>query len=412
MVIQTIFFILFTLWYIYSVKPSNPDQTPLKAVVSFFVSAPGEKLLMHDIVGNLHLHTTSSDGTGTHDEVAAAAVRAGLDFIVYTDHNTWTSGIEGWHHDPATGRDILRLMGQEVNDQHREPECNHLLCHFVCSDLNGVAADPQQLIDTAQARGGLTFLAHPFERPTIEPEYVYPWVDWDIEGFTGLELWNAMSDAKWRLNPFIPLGILGAYIPNWVFSAPFSETLAKWDELLATGQKVVAIGNSDAHAMSFTWKMLTRTVYPYEFCFRAINTHLLLTNPLADEVNRARLQIYNALKSGHCYVSYDLIASPTGFTFSAASGSTQVIMGDTLSLHNEAVLQITSPHKAKLRLIKDGQLLLETKDTHIKWVTTEPGVYRVEAYRRYWGQQKGWVFTNPIYIVTTQPEQDVMPCDR
>ena len=51
-------------------------------------------------------------------------------------------------------------MGQEVNDQNLEPECNHLLCHFVDSDLDSVAADPQKLIDTALERGGLCFLAH------------------------------------------------------------------------------------------------------------------------------------------------------------------------------------------------------------------------------------------------------------
>ncbi len=352
---------------------------------------------MYDIVGNLHLHTIASDGTGTHAEVAAAATNAGLDFIVYTDHNTWTDNIEGWYSNPDTGRKLLRLMGQEVNDQSREPEVNHLLCHFVCSDLTSVAANPQQLIDTTHQRGGLTFLAHPIERPGLAPEYVYPWVDWDITGFTGLELWNAMTNAKWRLQPLWQ-AILGTYLPNWVLTAPFEELLDKWDELLTTGQKVVAIGNSDAHAMSFTWKILTRTVYPYEFTFKAVNTHLLLSQPLAQDVNQAKVQIYNALKTGHCYVSYDLIGSPAGFTFIGTSGPNQVIMGDTLALQKEAVLQVSSPHKAKLRLIKDGQLLLETTDSQLEWRTTESGVYRVEAYRRYWGQQKGWVFTNPIYI--------------
>jgi len=353
---------------------------------------------MYDVVGNLHLHTTASDGSGTHDEVASAAVRAGLDFIIYTDHNTWTNGVEGWYHDSETGRDVLRLMGQEVNDQNLEPERNHLLCHFVCSDLNGVAAEPQDLIETVTGRGGLTFLAHPIEFKGHRDVELYPWVSWDISGFTGVELWNAMTNVKYRLKN-VAIGLLGSYLPNWVLSGPFPEMLAKWDELLANGEKVVAIGNSDAHAMPITWKIFTRTIYPYEFCFRAVNTHLLLTEPLEREVDRARRQIYNALKSGRCFVSYDMIASPTGFIFTGASGSNQeVMMGDTLTLQSEAVLRVHSPHKAKLRLLKDGKLLKETRSTHLEWRTTEPGVYRVEAYRRYWGQQRGWVFTNPIYI--------------
>ena len=351
-----------------------------------------------DIVGNLHLHTTASDGTATHDEVAAAAARAGLDFIIYTDHNTSVDGVAGWYHDPANGRKLLRLMGQEVNDQALEPECNHLLCHFVSSDLTSVASDPQQLIDTVDQHGGLTFLAHPIERPGYGPaKQMLPWISWDISGYTGIELWNAMSDVKWRLRS-IPRGLAGAYMPNLVLSGPFPEMLAKWDELLMSGEKVVAVGSSDAHAWSATWKIFTRVILPYEFLFRAVNTHLLLDEALDKDVDRAGQQIYNALKAGHCYVSYDLIAAPHGFSFEATSGSQRAVMGDTLALQSTATLRVTSPHRARLRLIKDGKLLLEKKGKSLEWSTSEPGVYRVEAYRRFWGEKRGWVFTNPIYV--------------
>src|SRR6185295_11142416 len=113
---------------------------------------------MSEIIGNLHLHTIASDGTGSHDEVAMAAVRAGLDFIVYTDHNIAVEGREGWYRPAANGREILRLMGQEINDMQLVPELNHLLCHFVSEDFQDVAAKPQALIDAVNARGGVTFL--------------------------------------------------------------------------------------------------------------------------------------------------------------------------------------------------------------------------------------------------------------
>ena len=29
---------------------------------------------------------------------------------------------------------------------------------------------------------------------------------------------------------------------------------------------------------------------------------------------------------------------------------------------------------------------------------TEPGVYRVEAWKSYLGIKRGWVFSNPIYV--------------
>lgn len=353
---------------------------------------------MLDIVGNLHLHTTASDGTGSHDDVAAAALKAGLDFIIYTDHNTWVDGVAGWYCHPATGQRLLRLMGQEVNDQNLIPERNHLLCHFVSSDLSDVAIDPQQLINTTQERGGLCFLAHPLERPGLgAAAKIYPWERWDVSGYTGIELWNAMTDVKWQLRS-IPRGLIGGYLPRQVLTSPFPEMLIKWDKLLATGRKVVAIGNSDAHAWSISWRMFTHVYYPYEFLFRAVNTHLLIDRPLDDDFSQARSQIYQALKAGRCYVSYDLIASPTGFSFSGVSGTHQAIMGDTLPLKGPATLHVESPHRAKLRLIKDGQPVIETYDYGFSCRTHEPGVYRVEAYRRYRGRLRGWVFTNPIYI--------------
>ncbi|HKJ28529.1 MAG TPA: PHP domain-containing protein, partial [Anaerolineales bacterium] len=80
---------------------------------------------MHEITINLHMHTVYSDGFGTHKELAQAAVRAGLDAIIVTDHNIWVKGIEGYHHE---GEDrVLVLVGEEVHDQARLPQKNHLL---------------------------------------------------------------------------------------------------------------------------------------------------------------------------------------------------------------------------------------------------------------------------------------------
>jgi hypothetical protein len=353
---------------------------------------------MPEIVGNLHLHTSTSDGVKTHAEVAAAAIRAGLDVMIYTDHNITVAGMEGWYQDPASGREVLRLMGQEINDVRLEPELNHLLCFFVTEDLQPLAANPQRLIDAIHERGGLTFLAHPLERPGIAgAQQTYPWVNWEIAGFTGIELWNAMTDVKWQLRTK-KRGVLGAYLPNLALTGPFPEVLAKWDELLATGQKVVAIGNSDAHGMAFSLGPLRRTIYPYEFLFQAVNTHILLETPLARPVGQARQQIRQALSQGHCFVSYDRLTSSRGFSFTAESGSAQAGMGDTLELQGAGMLRVSSPHPAKLRLLRNGRLLAETTGVKLEVEITEPGVYRVEAYRHFWGWLRGWVFTNPIYV--------------
>jgi hypothetical protein len=64
-------------------------------------------------------------------------------------------------------------------------------------ELSPLADDPQRLLDGVVQSGGLAFLAHPFDPPA--PAFGEPdisWVDWDVKDFTGIELWNAMSEFK------------------------------------------------------------------------------------------------------------------------------------------------------------------------------------------------------------------------
>jgi Predicted metal-dependent phosphoesterases (PHP family) len=109
----------------------------------------------YEVVGNLHVHTVYSDGTADHRGVARAAARAGLDFVVVTDHNVWVHGVEGY----TDG--VLLLVGEEVHSVRRYPQVNHLLVYGAEAELAPRAADPQQLIQEVDERGGICFLAHP-----------------------------------------------------------------------------------------------------------------------------------------------------------------------------------------------------------------------------------------------------------
>ena len=42
------------------------------------------------VKGAYHVHSERSDGTGTSDDIAAAAARAGLQFVILTDHGNGT----------------------------------------------------------------------------------------------------------------------------------------------------------------------------------------------------------------------------------------------------------------------------------------------------------------------------------
>ncbi|HEX7975394.1 MAG TPA: hypothetical protein VF498_13380, partial [Anaerolineales bacterium] len=61
--------------------------------------------------------------------------------------------------------------------------------------------------------------------------------------------------------------------------------------------------------------------------------------------------------------------------------------------------QIRLPRPCECRLIKDGKAIKtwQKRDT-CTYITTEPGVYRVEAYIEYLGRLRGWIFSNPIYV--------------
>ena len=350
-----------------------------------------------EITVNLHMHTTYSDGSGTHKDIAAAALEAGVDVVIVTDHNVLVQGFEGYY--KGKNKKILMLIGEEVHDQARDPQKNHLLALGATRELATFAENPQRLIDQVRDAGGLSFLAHPNDpaAPAIK-ETDITWEDWSVQNYTGIELWNALSELK-TVVPTKLHAAFYAFFPALVAHHPIPATVAKWDELLAQGQRVVAVGGSDAHALRLSLGPISRVIYPYEFHFRAVNTHVILAEPLSGEVNTDKKLIYDAMSQGHCFVGYDLPAPTRGFTFTAQGFEKNVIMGDELPAKNGVTLQAKLPAQAEMRLLKDSQVIQTWKNKlSFAHITTEPGVYRVEAYRRYLGKLRGWIYSNPIYV--------------
>ncbi len=72
--------------------------------------------------------------------------------------------------------------------------------------------------------------------------------------------------------------------PHTWHTIPHPLTIRKWDELTTSGIRVVAIGGSDAHALSARLGPLHAIIYPYPFHFQSINTHLLVANPLSGDL--------------------------------------------------------------------------------------------------------------------------------
>ena len=198
---------------------------------------------------------------------------------------------------------------------------------------------------------------------------------------------------KLPAHPFLYL------FPKFSNHQPPHEHLSKWNELLSSGKKIVAIGGADAHALHVSAGPLHRTVFPYEFHFKGITTHLLTPSALTGDLEPDKKMIYDAFAAGHCFVAYDLPASTRGFTFTAQGRDVTAIMGDEITAAGGITFNIKLPQVADCRLLKDGKVLQTWTNREIcTHITTEPGVYRVEVYRRYLGIQRGWIFSNPIYI--------------
>jgi hypothetical protein len=224
------------------------------------------------------------------------------------------------------------------------------------------------------------------------------WEAWGVKGYTGIELWNAFSEFKSLIKSKLH-AVYYAYTPQRIARGPHPDAIRKWDELLIAGQRVVAIGGSDAHALPARMGPLRRTLFPYEFHFRCVNTHLLLPKELSGDLVEDKRMILEALRTGHAFIGYDLPAPTRGFRFTAQGKDTGAWMGDEILSENGVTLQIRLPRRAECILIKDGEALKTWLDRETcLHITSESGVYRVEVYLHYLGQRRGWIFSNPIYV--------------
>jgi hypothetical protein len=352
---------------------------------------------MPEISINLHIHTVHSDGTGSHQEVAEAALDSGLDAVIVTDHNILVQDQEGYY--TQGEKRVLVLVGEEIHDNNTPARNNHLLVIGAGKELVGMADDTQRLVNTINELDGLSFIAHPID--PAAPKFNqsdFSWDKWDITGYTGIELWNGFSEFKTRLKN-IPAALWYAYFPKLIARGPIPETLAIWDRLTSTGNRVVAVGGSDAHAMHRNLGPFKRTVFPYRFHFKSVNTHLLLPTELTGTLETDRGLILGALRAGHAFVGYDLPFPTTGFRFTASSGEEKAIMGDEIPFQSGTILASKLPLPGECILIKDGKKIKKWPNrTRVKYEVPAAGVYRIEVYFPYRGRRRGWIYSNPIYI--------------
>jgi hypothetical protein len=132
---------------------------------------------------------------------------------------------------------------------------------------------------------------------------------------------------------------------------------------------------------------------PYYRSFHNSSTHVLA--PKLDEPT-----IRSALKNGHAYVSHDWMCDPTGFRFDAiADGKQAAIMGDEVKLSDGLKLTAKLPAPAYIRLLHQGKEVAKAEGkTDFEYAVKEAGAYRLEAWLKFDGEWRPWIFANPIYV--------------
>ena len=353
---------------------------------------------MHELKFAIHIHTYYSDGNASHQELTEIAENAGLDGIITTDHNIWLKDLEGYYGE--NDNKVMLLVGEEIHNRKLDPPGNHMLVIGAQKEMSPFGENPQNLIDQTKRVNGLTFLAHPIEDALdMFNEDAFSWRDWQIDDFSGIELWNQMSEFKSVTNN-LGSAVVNALFPKRMTTGPLERTLALWDELIAAKKRpIIAIGGVDAHKIMKKIGPFTINLYPYLHHFKSISTHILIDKPLKSNFNEDRKSVIKAISLGHCFVAYDLPAPAHGFRFTAHNDDGHFMMGDQVEIRGGITFQIRLPQKNLCRLFRDGTLVKEWTNRDVcTYNTKEPGVYRVETYIPYKGRLRGWIFSNPIYI--------------
>jgi hypothetical protein len=354
---------------------------------------------MFDYAGAIHFHSSYSyDARTPLEQIVEAGAKAGLDFAIVTDHfrlDARQEGWEGYHTAPGLSRRLLMLVGEEIS-----PRYNHYLAFSIQKPIVvwKTQSQAQAVIDAVNAQGGFGFIAHPDHggAPLVGAR-AYPWIDWNVTGFTGLSIWDLMGD--WISALSSPWGAFYAcWRPEQVLRGPKQQTLARWDELSKKGN-CFAIGEVDNHGHHKRYFGLRWHLFPFEWAFRTVRTHVLLEAPFSGDAAADQARVLEAVRTGRSYVSLDLWNDPKGFSFEVFDDRQRAGMGQRFRREGPALLEAKTPEGGRFRVIRNGQMIWEEHARpHIERDLDLPGVYRLEVDQFVRGRWRPWIYSNPIWV--------------
>jgi hypothetical protein len=345
------------------------------------------------VYGGYHVHSTRSDGTGAPDDIAAAAARAGLRFVILTDHGNATRAPDP----PAYRHGVLVIDAVEISTSG-----GHVIAlHLERAAPYPLAGEPRDVVEDIHRLGGWAFVAHP-----DSPKPELRWTAWNVP-FDGLEWLNADSEWRDETAGHLAMTVVRSLVrgPESVaslFARP-DRTIARWDG--ATRRRsVVAVGALDAHA-HLPWsedapRHASALALPsYAEMFGTIAQAVPLDRPLAGDAAADAERLLAAIHRGRTFTIIRAIAGPATLVFTAAQGETTAGMGDRLetpgveTTFRAAVPGVAAAHVA---LMQDGREVRSGPGSVAYAGVPPPGAYRVEV--TYPGVAMPWIVSNPIYI--------------
>lgn len=360
------------------------------------------------VLGAIHLHSQYSDGGGSIAEIATAAERAGLDFIVLTDHNTSAARREGFE---------KRMGSVDVFvEMEASLAAGHLLTfysHTPARDLEDETVRNlswKHFLGEGHTPGLFVVVAHPTNIKN-------PWTRLDRVA-EGLEVVNFDSNWQFQLaNSVLGFSLTAALIPfnNFLSALRFFQHNPKdfqaWDTWNSVQPGRIGILAHDTHAKLKLNDEISLRWPDYLPTFRLAANVVLLDAPLPQNFEQRKKMIYTALSKGRLAFVYHAIHPFRGNHWNLQCPNHNYIPGDTLPFSPGCEFVISTPSTLqftkRIKLIRDGELAFDiaTRDHEIRLPLSTPGSYRLEVWVNshtplylLLGSARPYVIYNPIYV--------------
>ncbi|MCP5104124.1 MAG: hypothetical protein GY950_12130 [bacterium] len=346
--------------------------------------------------GVYHMHSVFSDGKGTIDEITeSAAAVSNLDFVILTDH-----GRPNRKSSRATAySDGVLLMGGSEFSLHS----GHLACVGYETPDYIFPPEPQEAIDEMNRDKGVSFISHPFDGRI-------PWTDWEVSGYTGIEVLSCYSSArKISLLKFAGFPLQYLVNSNYALLSTLhypSENMEKWDRLNGgdNSGRYYGIYALDAHARLPITENFSLNFPTYKAMFEILTVYVKIDRSLVNDARQDTAVIVSALRKGNFFNVIEAIGSANGFeaVFLGASGERVEMGGRTAEESGRLILELPFEFETEVVVKRDGKRfrgITKNKPGKLEIAVTERGVYVVEVYAA--GNKFDtlpWILSNPFFI--------------